>query len=392
MIWDIDYTHKTKRHLIEEIELLRSRICQLENYGKETGVNVDLSKDFKYQQQAILNNIPDIAWLKNKECRYIAVNKPFANACGMEPEELTGRSDQDIWPRKHADKCRSDDLKVMKAGISMRFDDPFTDKNGRTIWIESIKTPVFNDRGEVIGTTGIARDVTERKKIEEKLQRSQEQLRNLYAHLHALHEQERSRISRDINEELNQILSVFKFDLNWIDIRLQKNQQALKKKIKSMSDMITSVIEWIRRLSQELRPSLLDHLGIIPAIEWELAEFENRTGIVCSLKAAPTDIKLNEKTSTLLFRILQEALSNIKEHSQASKSAIRLERKNGWIKLEIKDNGIGIANEKLSDSGSIGLSGIQELIRPLKGNVEIRGSLNKGTTLTVKLPDHLGGN
>ena len=383
---DIKYTHKTKRHLIEEIELLRSRICQLENCGKKNGMNGNLFKDYKYQQEAILKNIPDIAWLKNKEGRYIAVNEPFADACGTEPEELIGKSDMDIWPRKHANKYRSDDLKVMKAEVSMRFDDQFTVKKGKTIWVESIKTPIFNGRGEVIGTTGIARDVTEQKKIEEGLQRSQEQLRNLYAHLHALYERERARISRDINEELNQILSVLKFDLNWIDIRLQKNQQALKKKIKSISDMITSVIEWIRRLSQELRPSLLDHLGIIPAIEWELTEFENRTGITCSFKAAPTDFKLDEKTSTLLFRILQEAMSNVWVHSRASKSTIRLERKNGWIKLEIKDNGVGIPNEKLSDSRSIGLTGIRELVRPFQGKVIINGLLNKGTKVTVKLP------
>ena len=131
---DINYTHKTKRHLIEEIELLRSRICQLENCGKKNGMNGNLFKDYKYQQEAILKNIPDIAWLKNKEGRYIAVNGPFADACGTEPEELIGKSDMDIWPRKHANKYRSDDLKVMKAEVSMRFDDQFTVKKGKTIF------------------------------------------------------------------------------------------------------------------------------------------------------------------------------------------------------------------------------------------------------------------
>ena len=346
----------------------------------------DPLEDVRIQQQAILNNIPDIAWLKDQKSRFIAVNKPFVDACGVDEKDLIGKTDLDIWPRELAEKYRADDLKVIKSMKRLRVEEALVDARGKKIWIETIKAPILNQSGKVIGTTGIARDITERKKANEALKESQEQLRTLSAHLHDLREEERSRLSREINEELGQILSILKFDLDWVEKNLTGNHKSVQDKIESMSKLIGAVIEWVRRISQELRPSLLDTLGLIPAMEWELNEFQKRTGIKYQLTASDTEIKLDEHILTGLFRILQEVLSNVFMHSHAKTVNVSLNSKTNWLILRVRDNGVGIPDRKIIDKRSVGLFSIQERVRFLNGKINIIGKKNMGTIVTVELP------
>ena len=346
----------------------------------------DPLEDVRIQQQAILNIIPDIAWLKDQKSRFIAVNKPFADACGVDEKDIIGKTDLDIWPRELAEKYRADDLKVIKSMKKLRVEETLIDARGKKIWIETIKAPILNQSGKVIGTTGIARDITERKKANEALKESQEQLRTLSAHLHDLREEERSRLSREINEELGQILSILKFDLDWVEKNLTGNHKSVQDKIESMSKLIGAVIEWVRRISQELRPSLLDTLGLIPAMEWELSEFQKRTGIKYQLTASDTEIELDEHILTGLFRILQEVLSNVFMHSHAKTVNVSLNSKTNWLILRVRDNGVGIPDRKIIDKRSVGLFSIQERIRFLNGKINIIGKKNMGTIVTVELP------
>jgi len=346
----------------------------------------DTLEDIRMQQLAILNNIPDIAWLKDEKSQFIAVNKPFADACGVDEKNLIGKTDLDIWPRELAEKYRADDLKVIKSMKRLRVEEALIDSQGKKTWIETIKAPILNQAGKVIGTTGIARDITERKNANEALKKSEEQLRHLSAHLHTLREEERSRLSREINEELGQILSILKFDLDWIADKLTGNHRSVQDKVQSMSKLIGAVIEWVRRISQELRPSLLDTLGLIPAMEWELNEFHKRTGIKFELTANEPEIEFDENLSTALFRILQEVLSNIFLHSQAKSIHVSLNIKKNWLILRVKDNGVGIPSRKIIDKRSVGLFSIQERVRFLNGKINIIGKENIGTIVTVELP------
>jgi PAS domain S-box-containing protein len=134
-------------------------------------------RESQRHQKAILDNIPDIAWLKDKESRIIAVNKPFGKSCGFKPEDLAGKTDLDIWPRELAERYRADDKEVMESGKRKQVEEPLTDSEDKAFWIETIKTPIFDEQGNVIGTVGIARDITGRKQAEEGKKKSLEQLR-----------------------------------------------------------------------------------------------------------------------------------------------------------------------------------------------------------------------
>jgi signal transduction histidine kinase len=215
---------------------------------------------------------------------------------------------------------------------------------------------------------------------------SEEQLRNLSAHLHSLWERDRTRLSREINEELGQILSILKFDLEWVKENLSKEQKAVQEKVQAMSSLIASVIEWVRRISQELRPSLLDNLGLIAAMEWELNEFKKRTGINCEFSTNQSEIKLDEQTSIAIFRIAQEFLNNIFMNSQGSNITVLLRVKKNWIVLTLGDDGGGIAERKMIDQRSIGFLSIQERVRYLNGRIKITEEENKGTSVSVELP------
>ncbi|UCF64820.1 MAG: hypothetical protein JSW33_03015 [bacterium] len=218
------------------------------------------------------------------------------------------------------------------------------------------------------------------------LRHSEDQLRNLSAHLQTLRERERSRLSREINEELGQILSILKFDLNWIEENLNENQNAVRERVQSMSKLIAAVIEWVRRISQELRPSLLDTLGLVPAIEWELNEFKKRTGISCEFRSHQAEITLGENISTVIFRILQEILSNIFMHAQAKSVKVSLDIRKKRLILSVGDEGAVIPDGKRLDNRSIGLFSIQERVRFLNGKINIVVEENKGVNVTVELP------
>ena len=129
----------------------------------------EAAEEIRRQQEAILSNIPDIAWLKDRESRLIAVNEPYVLACGKEARELVGKTDLEIWPPYLALKYRADDREVMRSGQRKRLEEPVRMKQGKIFWVETIKTPIFNERQEVIGTAGIARDITERRRMEEAL-------------------------------------------------------------------------------------------------------------------------------------------------------------------------------------------------------------------------------
>ena len=229
-------------------------------------------------------------------------------------------------------------------------------------------------------------EITERKRAEENLKQSRERLRDLASHLQSIREEEGKRIAREIHDELGQALTALKMDIHWLDHRLPEDQPLLRKKTKTMSNLINITVQSVRRISTELRPGLLDDLGLSAAIEWQANEFSNRTGIRCGIVSDPEDIILDQTCSTALFRIFQETLTNIARHADATEVEIILKEKYDKVELEVHDNGKGITEKQISDGKSFGLIGIGERVHYLNGDLSIKGARNKGTTVKVSIP------
>lgn len=226
----------------------------------------------------------------------------------------------------------------------------------------------------------------ERDRAEREIRNSRERLRNLSAHLQSVREEERTRMAREIHDELGQGLTALKMDVSWLNRRFLEEDAAFKKKLTSMEEVIDRTIQTVQKLSGELRPGILDDLGLAAAIEWQAEEFQNRTGIECDVSLSPEETVLNREQSTTMFRIFQETLTNVIRHARATKVEVRLEQRTGSIVLEVTDNGRGITEAEISDPKSFGLVGMRERVDFIGGEVTIVGTPNKGTRITVTLP------
>lgn len=226
--------------------------------------------------------------------------------------------------------------------------------------------------------------------LEERVKERTRELRSLASQMRSVREEERRRISRDIHDDLGQLLTVFKFDLSWIGKRLNSDQNDLIEKVKRSSELVESAIERVQKISSELRPTILDNLGIKAAMEWQAGEFQKRTGIKSRILFEPKEISLDNDLSTEIFRIFQEALTNVARHARAKKVDSCLEMFGNKLVLKVADDGKGITRKETVDPVSLGLIGIRERVYPWNGSVEIIGKKGMGTTLTVTVPLETG--
>jgi PAS domain S-box-containing protein len=234
--------------------------------------------------------------------------------------------------------------------------------------------------------TVILWDITERKKAEEELKRSREELRILAARLQQAREEERAVLAREIHDQLSGALTALKMDLSFLANRVPQGDAALTAKTRAMSSLIDTTLSSVRNIATQLRPSVLDDLGLIAAIEWQAEEFQNRSGIQCHLDLEREEVALDRNRSTAIFRIFQEALTNIAQHAKASEVWISLHAQPGSLMLQIRDNGRGITQEEISSSKSLGLLGMRERAFAFGGEVVIATAPKQGTTVAVKIP------
>jgi signal transduction histidine kinase len=221
---------------------------------------------------------------------------------------------------------------------------------------------------------------------EEQLRRSHNQLRALTARLQSVREEERARIAREVHDELGQGLTELKLDLAWISGKLL-GAKGVHRKIKSMFVQIDATIQIVRRIGTELRPGVLDSLGLAAAIEWQAAEFQERTGIICETQIDVTEKLWEQHFSTACFRIFQETLTNVIRHAHATHLEIRLAQVDGRaLNLTMKDNGQGITEDEIADTRSIGLIGMKERAAQFGGKVTFRGVPGIGTVVTLHMP------
>ena len=228
--------------------------------------------------------------------------------------------------------------------------------------------------------------VSERHQAGKKLKTSEQELRDLYNRLEAVREEERTRIARDIHDELGQMLTALKIDLSWLEKKLDGKQATVRDRAKTMSHLLDKTIKSVQEISTHLRPEVLDMLGLTEAIEWQVQEFQKRTGTECSMSSGTGDLDLDPDLSTAVFRIFQETLTNVARHAAASELNIEFYKKDGELVLKVTDNGKGIPEDKISHPKSLGLLGIRERALLWDGQVKISGVQGQGTTVVVKIP------
>ena len=229
-------------------------------------------------------------------------------------------------------------------------------------------------------------DITDRKLAEMELANSREQLRNLTAHLQSIREKERSHIARELHDELGQLLTALNTEIIMLGKKIPPEHTALIERTQSLSSLIDMTMQTLKRIYMDLRPGMLDHLGLTAAIGWQAEEFQKRTGIHCHVRFAPEEIVLDPDLTTALFRIFQETLTNVSRHAEASRVNVNLRATDREIQLTVKDNGRGITREQMNKPNSFGLLGIRERAEYWRGEVTIKGKPGGGTTVSVTIP------
>ena len=226
----------------------------------------------------------------------------------------------------------------------------------------------------------------ERKRSEEELRTTRDELRSLAGYLQTAREEERAHIAREIHDEFGQALTVLKMDLSWLTKRLPEGVAALREKADTMGALIDTTVQTVRRIATELRPGLLDDLGLGAAIEWQAQEFSEHADIECDLHLDSEDLALDQDLATAIFRIFQETLTNVARHAEATRVRVELAEQDGELTFIVHDNGRGISKSQVSGIGSLGLIGMRERVRPWNGQVAFDGAPNRGTTVTVRIP------
>ncbi len=517
-------------------------------------------------QKAIFNTIPDMAWLKDRKSRYIAVNEAYIAACGLKEHEILSRNPLDIWPTEWAETYLKTDQEVIRTGKRKRYEEWRYDQNGKLRWFDTIKTPFRNLKGEIIGTAGISRDITQRKEAEENLARfnrfyavrsqtnqiiartrdrqvlfyktckiivqngglkaaliglfnnsspgldatsfypgknsivhgmkrlltellpddlagfrrhgahalicnhsgsfhqipglarfaslhhsssfalfplvqgkkpigilflfakeehffsedivlllseltadlsfalnsiidgqrrqkaeeelfeSRHQLRELSAFLQKIREEERSNISRELHDELGQTLTALTMGLQWTKKELLSHQSRISSKLDSLIELTQATTESVRRIASDLRPLMLDELGLEPAIEWLIETFSEQSSIQIEFKSEISSRQFSSEINTALFRILQESLTNVSRHGEATQVSIDITETGTDIQMRVKDNGCGIQDIGAASKKSLGLIGMRERAYMLGGTFSISSQEKAGTMIEVIIP------
>jgi signal transduction histidine kinase len=232
----------------------------------------------------------------------------------------------------------------------------------------------------------LSRDINERKRTERSLREGEGQLRALAGQLQAAREEERRRVAREIHDELGQVLTGLKMKLTKIALDFGSAAPTLRHRLHDTAALVDETIAHVRRIATELRPGVLDVTGLQGAIEWLTQEFSSRVAIPCTVTLTPDELPVSSAITVALFRVCQEALTNVARHAGAKQVEIVLERAGGALVLTVRDNGRGIAASELAGPGALGILGMRERVHFLGGSVAISGDPKQGTTLTVEIP------
>ena len=326
--------------------------------------------------------------LLDTEGRIVDFNPYMQNLSGCRLEEVKGKD----WfatflPERDRDRIRKLFRKAVGNIQTKGKVNVIVSKSGREIAVEWHDKTLKDAEGNVTGVLSVGQDVTERRRIEAELRQYRTNLKNLSARLQESREQQLSQVAREIHDDLAQSLSALKIDLHFLLEKSADSDAVFHEKLESAMALLDRTIATARNLCAELRPSMLDDLGLVPALTWWGRQFQDRTGIDCTVEASPQEIDVPGDVATALFRICQEALTNTARHAAAGRAGVSLEAGREGLVMTIEDNGRGITEEQLKNPRSLGILGMRERIDALNGKISFAGAPEQGTRIAISLPE-----
>ncbi len=351
--------------------------------------------------RTLFESASDAMYILDLRGNFLDINTAAYECLGYAKEEMMSMNLIELVSPQFAGRVRERIGHVARDSHG-KFESAYMKKDGTLLPVEVNARTIEFEKGKAIFS--IIRDITERKGMEETLKRSHEelelrvaertseltrsgeQLRNLASHLHSVREEERINIARDIHDDLGQMLLALNMDLRWFRDKYGDHGPIFGK-VESMLNTLNATIKSVKRICTELRPSLLDDFGLVTAMQWQAIEFQKRWRIKCNVEVVPLDdIELEKGKRTALFRIFQEALTNVLKHAEADEVTAKLTQDDYNVTMEIVDNGKGITDTELLKPQSFGLLGMRERVFPWGGNIEITGGKSRGTKLRVTIP------
>jgi len=344
---------------------------------------------FELAARAVIHAI----WDWDLQTNQIWWSEGFRRLFGYEEQDGVGHLD--FWTRQLHPEDRERAISSLQTAAqsggpwSCKY--RFRRKDGSYAHVEDCGFVIRDEEGRPCRMIGGMCDVTERMEKEAQLEQKQRQLRALSARLQSLREEERSRISREIHDELGQYLTALKMDLRWLEKRLGAREDdpvmmAALDKVVEAGAVVDKSIRSVQEIASELRPGTLDNLGLAPALRHEAAKFQERTGLACEVELPEESLPLSKEASTTVFRIFQETLTNVARHAQASRVKVHLKQEGPTVVLLVEDNGRGISTEAMQSPKSLGLLGMKERAAVLGGHLAIEPVLPSGTRVTLRLP------
>lgn len=342
--------------------------------------------DSQRMLQSIISTVPVRIFWKDKESKFLGANDLMLRDAGLQDVgQLLGKSDSDFFPHDLAEHYRADDLDVMMQGQpKSNIEEKMFTADGRDTWLLTSKAPLRGKDGEVIGILGAYQEITAMRETELHLKDTLSQLRELTVRREEAREAERKRIAQDLHDDLGQMLTSLRMEVALVAMQHNPGNPVLVERLNGIKAHIDNSIQVVRDVAAQLRPAVLD-AGIAAALEWQVMEFTNRSGISCELTFDSNDTEWKEEQATTLFRIVQESFTNIMRHAQAHHVHVRLLQHEDHHVFEIRDDGVGF-DPALLKKKTFGLVGIGERALVLGGAIDIDTAPGKGTKISVSIP------
>ena len=387
--WGVLGIHTSQQRLFtqDDVNFLQS-IANILAEALELKDSVDELRQSEKKFRGLLESAADGIVITNAEGLIEIVNAHLESMTGYDRVELIGQPVEVLVPERYT-RHKHDLMNFLRnpAPRLMGNQRPplaVRCKDGSEFLAEISLVPLRLATGTVVSTT--IRNITEQVRAEQSSRDVQDRLRRLTTRMHAAREEERTRVAREIHDELGQSLTGLKMDLSWLSGRIPRTWTAVMERVRAMIVLVESTINFVRGLATSLRPAILDDLGLKAAIEWQIQGFAARTGCRYRLDLTSVDIGVDNNRDTTIFRIFQEALTNIARHAKAGLVEIALHRADARLVLTVSDNGTGIPQKKLTDNQSLGLIGMRERASAMGGEVQIETANGQGTRIILTIP------